>query len=255
MSERERSVRAWVLEDYCALLRENSLAGRIDVVHPDLGLQNVQVNECSLHGQLLNVQRGSDGPNSWPLAVAETYVRGDDLIATYRPVEDWPYSPQIYWRTGALDRAEGLFGSLSLLVSVQTHLLDTHPKIDVLSRLATTEILQIAADPDTSIPARSITEDCEIPSSMGVCGLVRRLKDVPISYAEFMPASDFQLVRVERDAQGFCSIRWTLFADFLEKGVIRKARLQGAFLPRENDLQLAAACCSLLKHDSLPLTT
>jgi hypothetical protein len=41
----------------------------------------------------------------------------------------------------------------------------------------------------------------------------------------------------------------------LEKGVIRRARLQSLFVPRENDVQLVAECCRAIESRPLPLTT
>ena len=39
----------------------------------------------------------------------------------------------------------------------------------------------------------------------------------------------------------FPSIRWQMFPESLEKGVIRRGRVRGVFLPREQDEQLARA--------------
>ena len=246
---------SWALEGTSGALRSGTLAGIVDVSRPDLGLRNVKLSERRLSGQLLQVQREADDASAWPLSVAEAYVRGADLVASYRPSNDWPYSPQIYWRAGAIDSFDGLLGSFSLLVSVQTHLLDTHPKIVVTSQLEAEEVLHVTADRGQCLKADSIARDCTIQSPKGVCCLVRRLTDMPISYAEFMPASDYQALCVRYDDENNCSAQWTLFAEFLEKGVIRRARLQCAFLRRENDLDLAAACCDAIERDSLPLTT
>ena len=76
-----------------------------------------------------------------------------------------------------------------------------------------------------------------------------------MSYAEIVPASDFRELTVQHDKDGTCQARWELIADFLEKGVIRRTRLQAAFLPRERDVQLAAACCRHFAARPLPLTT
>ncbi len=53
---------------------------------------------------------------------------------------------------------------------------------------------------------------------------------------------------------GAIQSQWELFAEFLEKGVIRRARLQSLFVPRENDVQLVAECCQAIEHRPLPLT-
>ena len=39
-----------------------------------------------------------------------------------------------------------------------------------------------------------------------------------------------------------------MFADFLEKGVIRRARVHAAVLPRENDVELAIECCRAIEQ-------
>jgi hypothetical protein len=246
---------SWALERTSGALRGGTLAGCVDVSHPDLGLRNVQLGERHLTGHFFCVHRDAVGSKDWPLSVAEAYVRGTDLVASYQPSADWPYSPQIYWRANAIDSFEGVLGSLSLLVSVQTHLLDTHPKIVVTSQLAAKEVLHVTPDGGKCVKADSIARDCTIQPAMGICCLVHRLTGTPISYAEFMPASDYQSLQVRNDDNGNWNVQWTLFAEFLEKGVIRRARLHGAFLRRENDLDLAAACCEAIERDSLPLTT
>jgi hypothetical protein len=50
-------------------------------------------------------------------------------------------------------------------------------------------------------------------------------------------------------------LEWRLFSEFLEKGVIRRARVHAAILPRQNDLEIAAACCAAIDRLELPLTT
>ena len=46
-----------------------------------------------------------------------------------------------------------------------------------------------------------------------------------------------------------------LIAEFMEKGVIRRTRLDSVFLPRERDVELVAECCSQFATRPLPLTT
>jgi hypothetical protein len=146
----------------------------------------------------------------------------------------------------------GVHGWLSLLVSVETHLLDTWPRICVGSQLACREVLQI--DPAMGT-ASAIEREQTLQSAPGICCVLRRLRDVPVSYAEIVPASDFRELTVRRDAPDSFWVEWDLFADFLEKGVIRKARLHGTFLPRENDIGIALECCRAIERRPLPLTT
>jgi hypothetical protein len=69
-----------------------------------------------------------------------------------------------------------------------------------------------------------------------------------------MPAGDFHDVRLRQTPRG-SALEWRLFGEFLEKGVIRRARLHAAVLPRENDIETAAACCAAIDSLELPLTT
>jgi hypothetical protein len=258
------AVQPWSFEHPIGELRQAMFSGRVDVSHPEIGLHDLELSGRKLAGRLLCVHRhadtvGSPAPDreakpAWPLPIADAYVRAGDLVAGYLPSDGWPYAPQIYWRADTLEPIDGVIGSLSLLVSVQTHLLDTCPRIGIGSQLACTETLSVSAGEGKNIRAELLKSDAAIQTSTGACCIVRRLADVPISYAEIMPASDFRKVAVWRD-DGRWHVEWELFADFLEKGVIRRARLQSAFLPRADDVQLAAACCEAIEQRPLPLTT
>jgi hypothetical protein len=131
----------WKLRGNVAELSCGQISGRIDVWRPNAGLHHVTMDAEKLATDLLRVYRG-DGKNdkSWPSLVAESYVRGQDFVAIYQPSNDWPFSPQVYWRANSLCGVHGVLASISLLVSVQTHLLDTVPQIAVSSQVPCDEI-------------------------------------------------------------------------------------------------------------------
>ena len=62
-----------------------------------------------------------------------------------------------------------------------------------------------------------------LPSGAATC-ILRRFDDQPVSYVEIMPASDFRALVVRPGTHDQPFAEWQLFADFLEKGVIRRAR-------------------------------
>jgi hypothetical protein len=246
-------------------LRSGAVSAFVDAARPDLGLSRVFVGKALLPGPLFCVEREPDVESApsqttnlaaaWPLSVNEVYVRDSDLVASYNAVEDWPYSPQIYWSSGALDAVDGVIGSFSLLVSVQTHLLDTRPRIAAESRFRCDEIWQLKDGGDGDGSAEQLAPGAAIHCRGRYCCIVRRWNDEPVSYAEIMMANDFRDVAFIRDAPSDeCRLKWTLFSEFMEKGVIRRARLVGVFLPRENDVELAANCCEALERAPLPLT-
>jgi hypothetical protein len=246
-----------MLEGTTAQLRRGTLSACIDVSRPDWGLRQLNWTGRELPGHLLAVGRwmetsSPDATSAWPLPLADAYVRGDDLVAGYTPADDWPYTPQLYWNATPLPGVDAALASLSLLISVETHLLDTWPRMRVASQLPCQELL--AVDPLAGT-AHVLQPNETVQPTGPVCCVLQRLTDLPISYVEIMPADDFRELTVRRGPGGKHRAELHLFADFLEKGVIRRARLQTAFLPRENDVQLALQCCAAMERRPLPLTT
>lgn len=187
--------------------------------------------------------------------MAESYVRGEDLVATYEPKTDWPYSTQIYW--SAISAAiDAVSSSLAIHVSLQTHLLDTWPKLVVHSQLHVEDALLIMCVPGRQAQVEQLRPGGKTyqPES-GACGVLLRLAGSRLSYTEVMPAGDFREIAVKFENERTCDVRWELFAEFLEKGVIRRARLQSAFVPRDNDTACVAALCQEIERRPLPLTT
>src|SRR3954452_12737401 len=125
----------WSLHGTLGDFQCGQLQGRVDSSRPSLGIQNLDLDHRRVQGNFLCVNRSvshlqpsADEANrvsAWPLPVADTYVRVSDLVASYRPMEDWPYAPQLYWRTNPLESVDRVLASLCLLISVQTQLLDT----------------------------------------------------------------------------------------------------------------------------------
>src|SRR5437016_721897 len=123
----------WEFEGAIGRLCGGKISASVDASRPQLGLQNVRVRSQSLEGAFLAV-RPSD-VSAWHAALAERYVRGGDLVASYAPSVDWPYAPQIYWRAEPTGNSQGVLAAVSLLVSIQTNLLDTHPVVHSVSQL------------------------------------------------------------------------------------------------------------------------
>jgi len=74
------------------------------------------------------------------------------------------------------------------------------------------------------------------------------------SYAEMTHPLDQGTWQLARSKDGKTLIRRNLGGSFLEKGVIRRLRFRGAFLPRENDLERAVGLFKLFATESPPLT-
>jgi hypothetical protein len=229
-----------------------SLAARVSAAEPQLGLHGLCIADHPAVGQLFAVLPGAQA--AWTAPLVDAYVRGADLVAAYGPASDWPYRPQIYWSAEALAASGGPLANLSVLVSIQTDLLDTHPLVYVATELPAEEVLTLNIDGgDVGLPAVNGPVHV-IRSSTSIAGAVWRLPGGRLSYVELAEPNDFRRLSIRR-GDGRWRSEWELFAEFLEKGVIRRARLHGAFLTRERDVELATALANQISSRPLPLTT
>ena len=244
---------SWRLAGHLASVRLPSVTAQVDLARPHLGIQAWRVGSHAAVGQLLSLAP-SDSSGTWPAEVADAYVRGSDLVASYAGSDAWPYAPQVYWSVPPTSTG-AVLAALGLTVSIQTKLLDTHPRLAVRSGMPAAEALIVTVVGDDLLVDTHIEGVPEIDPRSSACGIVWRLADGQPSYAEVMPTSDFRQVAVAQGADGQIECRWELFGEFLEKGVIRRARLQAMFLPREDDVQLVAECGWEIESRPLPLTT
>jgi hypothetical protein len=226
------------------------------LVNFDRPFVGIQANSSAAAGcdfRFLSISSNEVG-DAWPAKVVETYTRGNDTVVTYAGTDAWPFAPQIYW-TGEADHANEQTGhSLSLVVSIQTDRLDTHPRIFVRSSLPAEEVLQLSVAGDELLVDSHAEGELRVDPQATACAMLWRLPGVELSYAEIVPASDFRRVRVERFDHSI-GAQWEMFSEFLEKGVIRRARLQAMFVPRADDVQIVAESCQSIAQRPLPLTT
>jgi hypothetical protein len=128
----------------------------------------------------------------------------------------------------------------------------------VVSHVAAKELMHVAVSGREHVAQTLTGTKTHIlkPEASSHC-LIARLPDGETSYMECVSASDFQQAWVSpaNEEAKVAKLEWLLFHEFLEKGVIRRARVHMLFLPRENDVLLAAACCRALETRPLPLTT
>jgi hypothetical protein len=124
----------WRLTATTADLHCGPLTGRIDLAAPQLGLTALTWNNQEESGaiwQLTPVE-----PIARIGGLEDAYIRGEDLVATYRPGPNFPYRLEVYWSVSQHESAVLLRG----LVSIQTPLLDTNPEVEVATYLATSSL-------------------------------------------------------------------------------------------------------------------
>jgi hypothetical protein len=151
-------------------------------------------------------------------------------VAVYAQTEPQSFTWQVYWRVSAPATDVVL---LDVILSLQTPLLESFPRVATHSQLPAGEASVVAA--------------------AGDCVLLRPTAG-DWSYAEMTHPKDRGDWQLSSAADDQLRFERHLGGQFMEKGVIRRLRLRGAFLPRHNDLDLAAHYFALLAEETPPLT-
>jgi hypothetical protein len=199
----------WSLQGSKARVASGSLAAELDVEQPMLGLTHLQWHGEQLAGSLMAVDvRDSGHPVQQRWLPADVYIRGGDLVATYREPAEEPFHLQVYWR--ALAPSDDSATTLEAIVSIQTPQWEAYPYITVGTSLVASQAQLLN-------------------------GSVALHLDDNWSYIEASPPGDF-VPSIHQPN----SARWSYGKHFMERGVIRRLRLRGAFVPRaraENEIE------------------
>lgn len=244
----------WQLHDRRATLRGPSFSATVDLANPASGWQQVLAQSCAIAGKFLSLRspRGLFGEQE---RLTETYVRGSDLIATYEERPERPLRPQVYWRT--LDEAAAPSGAgIEVIFSMQTHLLDSDPGIVCETELAVDQVLAL---PNGGAGFQIVPDQGAQDRPLDAGTILFRITGEALTFATLVHPGDWLggTIATRRVAQdrGIARHQFLLFGERLEKGVIRRVRLRGLFLPRERDEELALAAAASFAASRLPLTT
>jgi hypothetical protein len=227
----------WKIEGDVAHLRIGPLSAQLDLRFPQRGLHRVSFEDVPATNSpatfLAVMTQGADTPEQ----VQDCYVRANDLVVTFAETPARNIRPQLYWRAFAYpDEASQCYG-VDLIISTQTSQLYSDPTLTVESHM----------------PA--IGEQCSIAAAGDAGPILFRLNPPAWSFAQAVHPSDFETAHSSLDADGRAAVQHRLFAPGLEKGVIRRARVRGLFVPRVHDEALAAASYVEFVKQELPLTT
>ncbi len=237
----------WRLDADQAILCTPQLSASIDLLNPCQGFHQLIFQDVPIRGSVLGVCPGAPAVLS-KHDLHDVFVRGSDLVVTYTETQRRPFSLQIYWRAVVGEQGELL---LDTILSLQTDLLESFPGLAVETRLlaATAWLLPLrsaAATAQIVIPGKMTANQAE--------GLLLRSSKNDWSYAEITHPEDRGVSQVERCQGESLLVQRQLGGDFMEKGVIRRLRVRGVFLPPENDIELATNCLASLATENPPLT-
>jgi hypothetical protein len=214
----------WRLVEQRAVLAAGELSATIDLAEFDLGLQNVNWAGALVDGRVLGPQLPRLAGNQWP--ITESYVRVADLVASFEQPGPLAAVPQVYWRIR--HRESTVAVGIELIVSMRTDLLDSEPQTHVVTEFNQATI--------RSEPLRIL----DLPGG--------------VSYFQIIHPDDVFAVE-ERCSGDRYRITATLFPERLEKGVIRRARICGWFLPSFSGHSVAVELAREFIAEPPPLTT
>lgn len=244
----------WQLNANEAVFDSLFLSGAVDPAAPLGGVRRLMWRGAALSKWALMeiaapVRRWSD-----QIHIEEQYIRGDDFIVDYQQVDGPNVQPQIYWRLRS--ESNHAAAGLEIVVSLRTSLLASRPESALRSAISEeTELLVCDANADAFHPLPQTVEGKRFQPEVPIGGLLARPSARDFSYAEFSDPADCVELELEPlpHTKGW---RWeyTLFREHLEKGVIRRGRMQAWFLPRENDAAIARQLRAAFLQSPPPLT-
>ncbi len=176
-------------------------------------------------------------------AMTENYFRGDDAISMMPQDATSSFGLVV---TQRVSFCEANFCALETIIAVQTSLLDSLPTIDLISDFGGQPLDMVQASGE----AGPFSEDAVLPAALEL-GAAPARSGVG-STVLMLPPSDRAAASEMEPAAAHLHIR--LLAEFLEKGVIRKARfwtVRWAEQPAESEV---AQLYQRLLCEPLPLT-
>jgi hypothetical protein len=240
------SASIWNLAGQQATLSLPTLVAHLDAAHPEQGLGQLKFFDHSLGRRVLGVATSAGGDELGDkteldeLELIEAFVRENDLVAAYAARADEEFRWQVDWRVSCPTTDVVV---LDLIVSLQTRLLESYPQVVVCSQL----------DADQ---AGFVCDGNLVDAPLAVHDLsiaLFRWKD-KCSYAEMTHPDDQGNCVVHTSDDGVISLERRLGGAFLEKGVIRRMRVRGVFLPPADDAIFAQRYLAKLVAASPPLT-
>src|SRR3972149_11507857 len=106
-------------------------------------------------------------------------------------MEAGPLALQFYGSVALRAPDSEIVAAVTLVVSIQTDLLDTHPRIDVRSSLRADEVLMVSVVGDDLLVDSHVDGVQGIDPRASACGIVWRLAGGGLGYGEGLATSDF----------------------------------------------------------------
>lgn len=226
----------WQIKGSIAELSTDQFTGLVDLSRPWMGVSFSNERRAGVL-QTLGVwfENQTSEVESQQFAV---HVRGTDLVVRYPEDQQRNVHPEIYWRMMEPKISAGVSG-IELIASVQTSKLTSKPRLTTLSQFIAEEVLQIEARRNGD--CHKIDFEIEKVRRLERDSfLLIRPNNTSFSYCEMVHPSDFVNSKVMiTEQREVAQLSHELFPQSLEKGVIRRGRVCGIFVPRKQDVECA----------------
>jgi hypothetical protein len=244
----------WQIEQHLALWKSRRLSACLNLSSPTTGLHQVRWDGNTWRdARIHQVSLPGDAADAFEF-VDDAYVRERDLIVTYRESTGAVPRIQLQWRVEELADDSAML--LELTASVQTPRRDCDPRI----RLSTTvpgtcwQLADTERDCDRALRAND--EGMAVPVSSPGVVLLTSVGHTGPCLGQAILASDLVDARLERNpAIGGSTLALTYFANRLEKGVLRRVRLQAYVLSSSGDSRTLSALAGRSLQQAPPLDT
>jgi hypothetical protein len=236
----------WTIKSTTAHLQSDNLTAKINLAFPSRGLSDINLNSINLplaHTLALQLSKPQTDESEKQLTA---YTRDRDLIATYGK------------QTNQANHAEFMWRYMTSSNETQSSV-----GVEVVATLQTDELYQ---------PARLTSQTSLTSGNISTYSSAGTWSDAPTNattanaiaiLCHFSNRTSYLEIAHPMDAQGFTldcsaeSTRWEflLLDQEIEKGVIRRARIQGWWCSEHLTRDAASELIALLANSPLPLTT
>jgi hypothetical protein len=225
----------WHIHGTEASLIHGKWRAHYGTTHPELGL-SIFHDDSLERRVVLSLIEPTEGS---PRQASEAYVRQNDLISEFAQTRHDQFSFQTYFRI-LPESTDDLLG-LEVWLSVQTTLLDSCPSMELVSIVPNSRWRWQILSSSHAIWLVSHVENRGGP--MSALGMVH-------------PLDESQTIRVEDETIAEDSLSLRIFSHFMEKGVIRRARMRFYLSVKEVfDAKMIEKLFEEFQQSELPLTT
>lgn len=225
----------WQIKESIAELSTDRFTGLVDLSRPWMGFSLSNERPAGIL-QILGVWF-ENHKSEFESQQFTVHVRGTDLVARYTEDQQRHIYPEIYWRL--IEPTSLGVSGIELIASVQTSKLSSKPRLTTQSRCIAEEVLRIESRRDGDCQTFDLGAEKSVRLERDSF-LLSRPNNTSFSYCEMVHPSDFVSSTImQTEQQGIAQLSHELFPQSLEKGVIRRGRVRGIFVPRERDVECA----------------